>query len=211
MEYIGNEAKNQYNDIVDWNTPNPTSAQSGFLEMTSNFSPIRTVHDQFPSLYNNNALWGTGSGQANVANIQRQMLVAQHTAFNYKIFIYTGDYLRPVRGWNNEYDDTFTGVNIGVASDERINYPFWFVEGVQGVSGAQNNLYSLFHYIDNPRLAGAVQYNFEFKFEFDCQQYIDFSFDKYVSLKRGPLSLNGKVTDIEVDFNKRIIQVKGVA
>ena len=88
----------------------------------------------------------------------------------------------------------------------------WFVEGnpITG-TGAQNNLYSLFHYIDDPRLPNAQQYDFNFTFEFDCGQFNNFGFEKFIKISRGNLTLTGQVKEIEVDFNRRTIQVKGSA
>jgi hypothetical protein len=196
MEYIGNEAKNRYNDLVDWNVPY-SSAQTGEWNRTVPISPARVVADGIA-----NSVFGGGN--------KGLLLLAQHTMFNYKIFV-----------WNRSfgyieffYPDSFVqpfGGNIGVPVQERYNYPFWFVEGVQGVSGFQNNLYSLFHYIDNPRLPTATQFDFSFTFEFDCSQFNNFSFTNYVKLSRGSLNLNGQISEISVDFNRRTIQVKGTA
>lgn len=221
MEYIGNEAKNQYGDIVEWN-PTGDPSQKGEYSMISQFAPTRTVDDQYGSFY---VSW-VFAGGGNLPGIYGQLVMAQETAFNYKIFVYSGDNKSPVKGSKSSggvpgvYNDNFISFTgnpsppnevLSIPLDERINYPYWFVEGIQGVSGAQNNLYSLFHYIDDPRQPGSRQFNFNFKYRFDCGEFRNFSFDKYVTLTRGNQTLNGKVTELEVDFNRRVIQVKGIA
>lgn len=200
MEYIGNEAKLQYNDLVEWN-PTGSTAQSGELSVLLNASPVRCIGDQYGEIVSIFALGNQGN----------QMLMAQHTAFNYKFILYSGNPQRPIR---TNYSDAFM---VNVPSDmpqqsERFNYPMWFVEGdpITG-NGAQNNLYSLFHYIDDPRLPTAQQYDFQFTFEFDCSQFQSFGFEKYIKISRGPLTLTGQIKEISVDFNRRTIQVKGSA
>ena len=112
------------------------------------------------------------------------------------------------------YPDSF--VHIGAipagempASNQRVNYPMWFKEGVDGISGYQNNLYSLFHYIDNPRLPSAVQYSFKFTFKFNCGEYTNFDYYKTVRLIRNGVVRYGKIDEIVVDFTKRTMAVTG--
>ncbi|MFM9143537.1 MAG: hypothetical protein ACKOPP_06040 [Bacteroidota bacterium] len=199
MEYIGNEAKLQYNDLVDWNVPY-NAAQTGEWNLTIPASPVRCVDDQFPSLFQTYF----------TLLADNQLLMAQHTAFNYKFLIYSNIPNRPIA---SNYSNSFIGNVTGLPPQwQRFNYPMWFVEGdpITG-NGAQNNLYSLFHYIDNPRLPTATQFDFNFTFEFDCSQFLGFDFSKYIKISRGSLLLNGEIREIAVDFNRRTIEVKGTA
>ena len=104
----------------------------------------------------------------------------------------------------NYYSNAFTGGSLTANEDERYNYPMWFREGYT------NNLYSNFHYIDNPRLALATNYNFKFTFAFDCATYNSFDFNKTVKLVLGGNVKYGQVRELSVDFNKRTISVTGI-
>ena len=212
QEYIGNEALSRYNDLVEWNNPYSPTQKKGY-ELTIDSSPIRTMHDGAEE----NAYMSVG--QTLLATLTNQLftsldiaILAQNTAFNYKFILVNkkGD-----GAWvKTTYPDSF--VHIGAipagempASNQRVNYPMWFKEGVDGISGYQNNLYSLFHYIDNPRLPSAVQYSFKFTFKFNCGEYTNFDYYKTVRLIRNGVVRYGKIDEIVVDFTKRTMAVTG--
>lgn len=207
MDYVGNEALTRFNDIVEWNSPyNP--AQKGSREVTLMVSPSRhrkdgidsTVYDFFQTFLGGivNFVW---SGI--FSDYDQTLLMNQHSSGNYKFMIYD------TSSGNNgiikhDYSNAFCGGDPGAAPDERFNYPFWFLEG------HSNNLYSLFHYIDDPRLPGTTQFEFNFQFQFDCQTYNDFNFSKTIRLVKNGQIVNAIVKEIQVDFAKRIINVQGI-
>lgn len=205
VDYIGNEAKERYNDIVDWNNPyNPS--QAGELNRTLLVSPARHRDDGIDTdvyTFMQTALGGVINiifGGA-FSNYDKALLMNQHTCFNYKFLIYEPGTDGMVR---HNYDNTFTGGSIYVAPSERFNYPMWFW------AGRSNNLYSLFHYIDDPRLPGSTNFEFKFSFRFDCTQYNSFSFTKSVRLIKNGNVLNGLVNELTIDFKTRTIQVSGI-
>jgi len=190
MEYIGNEYKPYYNDIVEWNSP-PSPAQTGEYVVSLPLSPARFVGDA-----ETNNIDLTYS-----SNFPGVLLMAQHTCFNYKFLI-----INPILQKVPYYfpDSAIGGAIPGTRDVERFNYPFWFKED------RKDNLYSNFHYIDNPRLPQNVNFDFKFTFEFTCQEFADFEFGKTIRLIRGGQEKFGQIKEIQVDFNKRTIQVTGV-
>ena len=207
VDYVGNEAIMRFNDIVEWNSPyNPQ--QTGSREILLLLSPSRhrddglssTVYDFFQTFLGGivNFVWG------NVfSDYDKTLLMNQHTTGNYKLLIY--DTNSGTDGIvKHDYSDAFCGGNPGPAPNERFNYPFWFA------GGFANNLYSKFHYIDDPRLPGTTQFDFNFQFEFDCDIYQNFDFGKTIRLIRNGQIVNGLVKEIQIDFSKRIIQVNGI-
>ena len=207
IDYIGNEAITRYNDIVEWNSPyNPT--QSGSRDVTLLLSPARhrddgidrTVYDHFQTFAGgivNFIYFGLFS------DFDKTLLINQHTVSNYKLLIY--DTNSGLDGLvKHDYSDAFCGGYPGPAPNERFNYPFWFA------GGYQNNLYSLFHYIDDPRLPGTTQFNFNFDFEFDCDTYKNFDFGKTIRLIKNGQIVNGIIKEVQIDFSKRVIQVAGI-
>ena len=207
IDYVGNEAILRFNDIVEWNSPyNP--GQKGGREILLQVGPSRhrkdgidtTVYDFFQSFLGGivNFVWG-----GIFAEYDQTLLINQHMVGYYKFLIY--DTSTGTAGLvKHDYSNAFCGGDPGAAEDERFNYPFWFQ------AGYKNNLYSLFHYIDDPRLPGTTQFDFKFTFEFDCQTYKDFNFSKTIRLIKNGQIVNGVVRELNIDFTKRIIQVAGI-
>lgn len=199
-DYIGNEVRRRWEDIVEWN-PAPTNpAQKGGMELVLQSSCARTIGDGAFLDIDDQAITSFIFGLALLGlNNPRIMMMSQNRAFNYKFIILDGNYIK------TDYSDAFCGGTIpGINPWERVNYPMWFREGFD------NNLYSLFHYINNPRLSGSTSYNYKFTFEFDCLTYQNFSFDKTVSLVMGGQVKYGQVKELSIDFNKRAITVTGI-
>ena len=214
-DYCANEALDRWNRIVEWNSPyNP--GQSGRKTVAVASSCARFREDGIDtSVYDfmRTALGGLINfiffNQFD--NYREVMLIPKQTFFNYKFLIF--DTTQGTNGMvARNYSNAYCGGNPGAATNQRFNYPFWFRVGEQGVSGFQNNLYSMFHYIDNPRRAGATNFNFSFTFNFDCNEYASFSFDKNIGgLVLNGATVNGKINELTVDFNKRTIRVNGIA
>ncbi len=213
QEYIGNEAKVRFDDIVEWNIP-VNEFQAGELKKVIPFGAARfrddgldlDVYSFFVTFAGGivNALYfGAFSAWQNV------LLMNQHTALNYKLLIIDETVSDNLNAFvRKDYDNTFTGGNVvvdgnNVPTDERFNYPYWFQEG------NLNNLYSLFHYIDNPRQPQSQQFEFDFSFVFECDEYKTFDFDKAVRLIQGGSVKQGTPEELEIDFINRIIRVKG--
>jgi len=222
QEYIGYEAADRYNEIVEWNSP-PSPLQSGERTVSVPFGPARFRDDgievdilSFLGGFLGGAIDAIFFGA--FTEWENVLLMNQHTAFNYKLLILKDSSPNDNNLVKSNYSNTFTGgqlfgyqtmpdeavLNLPIASNQRFNYPLWFYEG------RNNNLLSLFHYIDNPRLPGTQQFNFEFTFVFDCEEYLNFNFDKTVRLVKGGVFLDGVVEEIQVDFTSRTITVQGI-
>lgn len=220
-DLIAYEAANRFNETVEWNNP-PSPAQEGFME-NQFLSGIARFRDDY-------AGWeATGfSGIVNaalgnaLANSRNLLLMSQHNAFSYKFLIWDAtsgddnalikrDYSNGFTGgpvietlYQNFGNEEFAYPNSVVPTDKLFNYPMWFKEG------NSNNLYTLFHYINNPRVPGNKVYDFIFTFEFDCAQFDAISFTKNVRIKMGSNIKFGEIKELKVDFMKRTIDVKGI-
>lgn len=216
----GSEAINRWSDIVEWNNPfNP--AQKGKKDVILNLTPAHTRNDRVGRfLFDNsgyfnfyefmeNAAGGllnalTGGAYSQYTNA---ILLSQHTFLNYKLVIWNGNISNGEIA--NFYPDAYIGGSIsdsngGIPITSRVNYPFWFAEGYA------NNLYSLFHFIDDPRLPQSTQFNFDFEFEFECSDLTSFDWSKTISLLKNGNIVSGRPTQLSINFNNRTIKVQGI-
>ncbi len=213
VDYIGNESNERWKEIVDFN-PSGSSLFVGELSRRLPFGLARfrgdaideTVLDRFLSFAGgafNSVFGGQFSDNTEI------LLMNQNTAFQLKLMIWEQESGLDEAKIKNFYSNTFTGGDVisegaVVNEDERFNYPYWFKEGFN------NNLYSKFHYIDDPRETGVKQFDFNFTVtDFTCNEFRTFDFDKIVKvLKNGSLK-NGEVNQIEVNFTRRTIRIRG--
>jgi hypothetical protein len=220
-DLLAYEAADRFNTVVEWNDP-PSAAQKGFMDNQFQSGIARFRDDR--------AGWeATGFGglanaalQNAIANSRDTLLMSQHTAFNYKFLIwdeFSGDETARIK---RDYSTGFTGgdvigdvyynvsnfeelfENVPLDPTKLFNYPMWFNEN------NTNNLYTLFHYINNPRTPGNRLYNFSFEFEFDCAQFDAISFSKNIRLKVGSVIKFGEIKELKIDFMKRTIDVSGI-
>jgi len=220
-DLLGNESAERYNTIVEWNDP-PSEAQSEFMENIMQSGTSRFRDDK--------AGWeGTGFGGIinlflgnALANSRNLLLMSQHTAFNYKFLIwdeFSGDENALIK---RDYSTSFTnGYLLGTVYDnlgnveiayenqpldptKLFNYPMWFNED------NTNNLYTLFHYINNPRTPGNRLYEFKFSFQYDCDEFESIDFQKNIRLKIGSSIKFGEIKELKVDFVRRIVDVSGI-
>jgi hypothetical protein len=222
QEYIGYEAADRYHDLVEWNSP-PSPLQSGEKTVILPFGPARFRDDgvetdvlSFLADFLGGAIDAVFFGA--FSDWKEVLLMNQHTAQEYKLLILRDSTPNDNNLVKNNYSNTFTGgtlfgdftdpggdvFNGPIANNRRFNYPLWFYEG------RDNNLYSLFYFIEDPRLPGSQQFNFEFSFPFKCSEYQSFDFDKSVKIVRGGVLLDGVVEEIKVNFKTRLISVQGI-
>jgi hypothetical protein len=221
-DLLGNEAGIRYEDIVEWNQP-PSDSQSGSLDRTmlssmSRFRGDKVGPDTLESY--DDPFWNTLFG-GSIANSKGLLLMNQHMAFNYKFMIWDGEdednakiksfwgplpggpVISPPISWSGGGESfESSGGELDVFS--LYNYPMWFREDNAG------NLYSEFHYIDNPRLPGTKLFEFSFSFTFDCGQFDSIDFAKDVRIRVGSNIKFGEIKEIKVDFVKRVISVSGI-
>lgn len=215
LDIIGNEAKLRFNDIVDFNVPySPT--QTGQLNVSLPLSPARfrsddvdnegTIFDILEVFQGGflNLIFGAQFANQN----KKAMLLNNHCGFNYKLLIWDG-VNKEFSTVRNNYSDSFCGGAVIVDGqvvdpDDRFNYPFWFKEN------NANNLYSLFHYIDDPRNPTATQFNFNFTFQFDCSDLNAFDWSKTVRLPKNGSIVFGRVKEVKINFINRTMSVQGI-
>jgi len=225
FDITSNEAGGRYEDIVEWNSP-PSDRQKDALELTLASSKSRFRNDAagpdvlLEAVQMNFLFLITSFGFIQSTN--GNLLMANHTASNYKFIIWNAGSGNDFARANFNYSTTFTGGLVnrpywtpGVADpfilpgavvppENLYNYPMTFNED------NENNLYTLFHYIDNPRLPGTRLFNFNFTFSFDCGQFDAIDFSKSVRIRVGNSVKFGEIKELQIDFVKRTIGVSGI-
>ena len=198
IDLSGNDA--DWEDIVEWNPPAYpagqvySAAQKKGKELFIGAGMAMPVY-----------LTPGYSYVSNAASNKSALTMSQHSSSLYKFaivekqFAQSGLLVGPI-GFTAPfpYTDQYLHINgsPNIPYLNRANYPLWFREGIDGIYGYQNNLYSRFHYIDNPRWPGTLQFKFEFTFEYKCDELANFSFEKNISLYVANQYRNGIVDEI---------------
>jgi len=226
QEYLGAEAFNRYNDLIDWNVP-PDPSQSGESTTILQVGAARfrsdgvelDVLDFFADFLGGavNAIFAGAFSES-----EKYLLMSQHTAYLPKLLLLKDSTPNDNNLTENFYSDSYTGSPVVVPGesnvdvidqDQRFNLPLWFNEGVIS-SGYSTNidgtLYGNFHAIKNPRLPGQQNFEFNFAFAFDCFQYNEFSLEKSVELMKGGNIVNGIPLEVVWNFNQRTAKVSGI-
>jgi hypothetical protein len=225
FDITSNEAGGRYEDIVEWNPPPTSARQKDALELTLLSSKSRFRNDAAgPDVLleaGSNFLFSLTTNSF-IQSTNGNLLMANHTASNYKFIIWNAGSGNEFARANFNYSSAFTDGNVvrpywppGVENPlilpnqfvppvNLYNYPMSFNED------NANNLYTLFHYIDNPRLPGTRLFNFNFTFSFDCGEFDNIDFSKSIRLRVGQNVKFGEIKELQIDFVKRTIGVSGI-
>lgn len=225
FDITSNEAGGRYEDIVEWNPPPTSARQKDALELTLLSSKSRFRNDAAgPDVLleaGSNFLFSLTTNSF-IQSTNGNLLMANHTASNYKFIIWNAGSGNEFARANFNYSTAFTNGNVvrpywppGIENPlilpnqfvppvNLYNYPMSFNED------NANNLYTLFHYIDNPRLPGTRLFNFNFTFSFDCGEYNNIDFSKSIRLRVGQNVKFGEIKELQIDFVKRTIGVSGI-
>jgi hypothetical protein len=183
IEWVGDEARPRWNDIVEWNSPY-SSLQKDEYALLLQYGAARFRGDGIDrdvlSDYSNFPLIGPIISQW--TNVQ---IMHNGTAFNPKLLI---------------YDDTtphadarvriyYPPGNTNAALNQHYNYPFWFDQSTPG------NLYDRFISIDNPRNAGYIGLDVTIEIAYDCATLAAVNPDGTVMTSRGL----AEVQRVEID------------
>jgi len=224
---IGNYAGQRFDDIVEWNNPYSPN-QTGKSEVIFQSSQARYRGDSIErdsyATIGEDPFWSWLNALFSYSFSESvgMLLLGDHVCANYKFLIWDEDSGTENARVKSYYDNTFVN-DIGgtgfydykieedtgnlvpwyVPVTDRYNYPFVFREE------NRNNLYTLFHYINNPRNNNVRKYAFDFTFNFDCTQYLNFNFNKTVRLFKNGQIVYGQVKQLNINFVNRTIDVKG--
>jgi len=200
FNWVGAEAKSRWSDYaVDWNQPyNPQ--QKGEYRPVIEFSPCRFRNDGIDedilSLYSGISWLSPAFGA-----YENVMIIGGHTCFIPMLLIWDGIDAGNAKvkiGSNlSNYPDGEPGQFVG--PNQFYNYPMWFGEGSPG------NLYTNFHFIDDPRSQNYTGIEYNATVEMTCARLQTMSLDGQVMTKEG----KGNIDEITLNFADNKITVRG--
>lgn len=202
---VGNEAIKRWGDIVEWNSPY-SSRQKGELKPVVEFAACRFRNDGIDedviSFYQNSAAYiGTGIGSYNTS-----IILNQHLCFLPMILIWDGQSKADARV--SPY--TLLPSHPTAAANQTYNCSMWFWEhGNVSIYGdwtnSDNNLYTNFWYIENPRISGYIGIDYEAEVELTCDRLLAMSLDGKVKTSEG----TGNTQEVTINFAAKSITIKG--
>lgn len=203
LDWCGNEAKDIYNNVVEWNQPF-NEVQTGESATVLEFSMSRFRGDKIdPDVLEDfaNVPWLSDS----IAESQEALILPQGTAWNPKLLIIEPSNISDARV------KRFHKPGIGIMDDHVFNYPFIFsehecapnTEYLSNVIGG--SLYKRFHAWKNPKILSQKGLTFRFAFQYDCANLTGLSAAKFVGLPNG----TGRIKTLNVNLKSKIIKISG--
>ena len=193
-DWVGNEAKAVYNDIVEWNRPFSPS-QKGEKNVTLPFGPVRFRSDAIERDSLDKWTWLPFVGGLIRGN-DDAIIMNNGTCLNPKLIVWDG------KDRYNGFAKKFNG---------HFNYPYWFNEfnNEKGVVQSANKpgcgLYPRFWEIENPRTSAIKGIDWDFSFYYTCEELQSYDINKTIPLPNGI----GQITSIEINSSDRSIKVSG--
>lgn len=191
VNWVGAEAGQRWNDIVEWNSPYSPLQKDEFKPLIP-FSACRFRDDGIDrdvlSTYRNFPTIGPM-----IKKYDDALIMNSHTCYTPMLLIWdTGsaiDNAKVQRGY----------FPTGVASNQAFNYPWWFDQQYP------NNLYDRFWAIDNPKLTSSLPLDFEAEVKFDCALLDAIDLEGIIQTIEG----DGKAIQINVNFNENKLIIAG--
>jgi hypothetical protein len=193
---VGGEARDRWNDIVEWNNPYSNLQKDEFHPFFE-FAACRFRDDGIDrdvlSSYQGLPTIGPMIKKYNGA-----MLMNSHKSFQPMLLIW--DVNSGVQNAKVNPGAVYFAGYPGVGLNQFYNYPMWFDATHAG------NLYDRFWFIKNPRYAGWKNLEFEAKIIFDCDTQKNVDLSGTIITSKGP---SKKITSVEIDKQNLTMVIKG--
>lgn len=206
----GNEAREYYKDIVEWNLPF-NAVQKGDKQVQFQFGMLRNRRDGIGGDILDDYTWYPSlAGPIN--QYGHAMMVSRGIAMFPKLLIWNGNLVEGEvrRGYDPGQDG---GALFGKAPDKLYNFPLNVSEfnvptNTAAAPDAPNvDLYGRFHAIEAPKVSGERGVDFEFEFEFNAADLINMDLFASVPLPIG----TGRITSVTINHTQGTILVAGKA
>lgn len=194
---IGEEANRFWGgNVVDYNKPVYNPNLKGVDTVIIPFAPTRFIDDNFGSV-----LYGfrNSPGLATIIP-DNVMLLANGTASTPKLLM-----------WDPSTPKDGGGVQKIVLPSGRAAYNVdaWLRSDIDQIFAGQDNLYTRLLFIDDPRETALKRQNYELTFAYNCEDLRTFSFGARVRFMQSGNIVIGTVEELEIDYQKKQIRLKG--
>lgn len=202
VNWVGSEAADRWNDIVEWNNPYNTG-QSGEFAPLIPFAACRFrddgIEEDILTKYEDAPFIGPV-----IKGNKRSMLMNTHNCYQPMLIIWdqtSGLSNAKASGSDYYFPGYYTPGGQPVGLNQFYNYPFWF----DAQSGG--NLYDNFFAIEDPRTNGFKGLQFVADLPFDCSILSTFDIDESVLTSEGQ---SREITEININYKSGRITIKGV-
>lgn len=213
LDICGNEAKDLYTEIAEWNIPF-NNTQVGELAVQIPFGMARFRDDGINPDVLGSAIGIAGFGD-NIESHNGALILNMHTAGEYKLLIWDGNLLN---GRVQRYNRPGFGAAYGLldsgfagSGDQVYNFPLLPLEwqcapGVGYPANVANgSLYKRFHAYRNPKLNLTKARQWSFTFKYSCVNLTSIQNARWANLPNGV----GKINKITVDSDSKTINLSG--
>lgn len=191
IDWVGNEALDRVNDIVEWNSPPSPTQKDEYLKIIP-YGPARFRDDGIErdvlSDYEGAPFIGS-----TIFAYRKAMIMNNGTAFNPKLLIWDGADI------NNSKVQTNYPAATSVTLPQSYNYPYW-IDATH-----LSNAYDNFWYINNPRVTTFVGYDVTAELVFDCDIINSINIDELFHVTTG----NAQTNTIEINYENNTIKLIG--
>lgn len=193
-DWVGNEAKSYYNNIVEWNKPY-SSAQKGEKKVLLQLSMPRFRNDGIDRDVLSFWDWLPFIGPILKGN-DNALIMNNGTCFYPKFLIWDGKSRSNsfVKKYGKDYNKPFTFSEENNAKGT-----------VQSTRKPNTGLYPRFWEIDNPRTSELKGINFTFEFYYTCDELRAYDINKMVELPKG----NSAIKSVDISIKEQSIKVTG--
>lgn len=213
VDWVGNEAIDRFNDIVEWNNPF-NKLQIGERLVALPFGVARFRGDGIDRDVIKAYDWYPGYSNI-IAQNENAMILGAGIAFQYKLLIWDGVDL------NNAKVKRFPYWSSQIPNNENYNAPYMFNEyNIASNTPYPSNqpftgLYARAYSIENPKVSDERGVDFEFQFKYKCSELRTFDIDKEIVLPIGidnngdQIVANGWIKEVVWNHDKQLVTVKG--
>ncbi len=204
VDAVGNEAKERYADIVEWNVPT-NLLQVGEEARLLPFGMPRFRDDGItPDILSIYSWWPPFSSIAN--NSAGCLILQQGITFLPKLLI-----IDTTQTITNAKVKKYPVGGFSIPANQNYNFPLQINEfgcaanTTYPTTQPNMGIYGRFHAIDNPKVLLDQGKEFNFEFRFTCEEYDLFNI---TSLIQTPIGV-GRIREIEFNFTTRIVSISG--
>lgn len=210
IDWVGDEAKDYYSDIVEWNEP-PNPIQKAEDKVQVNFGMSRYRDDNIDVDVLGRTIYNLAFMPYHKLLKDNKFVILSNngTAFQPKLLIWDGA---------DRYNAKIKRYS-GLGGNNGFNYPYVFEE-ISGETPAQyvggklqmtdkKNLYHNFHQISNPRLMAFARRAYKIEYNYDCEDLLTADTNKNIVLSFNGQPRQAKVESIDVDPVKRQFTING--